>query len=86
MRRHSEIYPGISTPVVREDVNPAWHLYPIRLELENLAVDRAEIFRALRAENLGVNVHYIPVHRHPYYREASGPEKNIRWPKMLTNG
>ncbi|HLX85530.1 MAG TPA: UDP-4-amino-4,6-dideoxy-N-acetyl-beta-L-altrosamine transaminase [Terriglobales bacterium] len=62
--------PGIAIPVVREDVNPAWHLYPIRLELENLAVDRAEVFRALRAENLGVNVHYIPVHRHPYYRES----------------
>jgi len=62
--------PGIATPVVRDDVNPAWHLYPIRLELENLAVDRAEIFRALRAENLGVNVHYIPVHWHPYYRES----------------
>jgi len=43
--------PGIATPVVREDANPAWHLYPIRLELENLAADRAEIFRALRAEN-----------------------------------
>ena len=27
------------------------------------------IFRALRAENIGVNVHYIPVHLHPYYRE-----------------
>jgi len=32
----------------------------------------AEIFRALRAENLGVNVHYIPVHLHPYYRERFG--------------
>jgi perosamine synthetase len=32
-------------------------------------VDRGEIFRALRAENIGVNVHYVPVHRHPYYRE-----------------
>jgi perosamine synthetase len=32
-------------------------------------VGRGEIFRALRAENIGVNVHYIPVHRHPYYRE-----------------
>jgi perosamine synthetase len=31
--------------------------------------DRAQVFRALRAENIGVNVHYIPVHLHPYYRD-----------------
>jgi perosamine synthetase len=36
------------------------------------AVGRAQIFRALRAENIGVNVHYIPVHLHPYYRERFG--------------
>ncbi len=61
--------PAIVLPAVREGVNPAWHLYPVRLNLEMLAVGRREIFRALRAENIGVNVHYIPVHQHPYYRE-----------------
>ena len=63
--------PAIVIPAVREDVNPAWHLYPIRLNLEMLSAGRGEIFRALRAENIGVNVHYIPVHQHPYYRERS---------------
>lgn len=67
----SEI-PGLIAPVVRGDVNPAWHLYPIRLELEKLTVGRARIFTALRAENIGVNVHYIPVHLHPYYSERFG--------------
>jgi perosamine synthetase len=61
--------PSIVAPMVREGVDPAWHLYPIRLQLERLAAGRGEIFRALRAENIGVNVHYIPVHTHPYYRE-----------------
>ncbi len=61
--------PAITLPAVRDGVEPAWHLYPIRLNLESLSTGRAEIFRALRAENIGVNVHYIPVHRHPYYRE-----------------
>ena len=56
-------------PAVREDVIPAWHLYPIRLKLEALSVGRKEIFRALRAENIGINVHYIPVYQHPYYRK-----------------
>ncbi|HUA13869.1 MAG TPA: UDP-4-amino-4,6-dideoxy-N-acetyl-beta-L-altrosamine transaminase [Verrucomicrobiae bacterium] len=63
---------GVIPPVVGKDVNPAWHLYPIRLDLAKLRADRAEIFRALRAENIGVNVHYIPVHLHPYYRERFG--------------
>src|SRR5258708_39271787 len=55
---------GVITPAVRPDVIPAWHLYPIQLELDKLNADRAQIFRALRAENIGVNVHYIPVHLH----------------------
>jgi perosamine synthetase len=63
---------GLILPTVRADVTPAWHLYPIRLDLEKLSADRAQIFRALRAENIGVNVHYIPVHLHPYYRNRYG--------------
>jgi perosamine synthetase len=64
--------PGVIPPAVRKEANPAWHLYPIRLDLPRLTADRAQIFRALRAENIGVNVHYIPVHLHPYYRERFG--------------
>jgi len=64
--------PGVIPPATRPDADPAWHLYPIRLDLAKLAADRAQIFRALRAENIGVNVHYIPVHRHPYYAEKFG--------------
>ncbi|MGA9040140.1 MAG: UDP-4-amino-4,6-dideoxy-N-acetyl-beta-L-altrosamine transaminase [Terriglobales bacterium] len=64
--------PGVLPPQVRDDANSAWHLYPIRLQLEKLSADRSQIFRALRAENIGVNVHYIPVHLHPYYRDRFG--------------
>jgi perosamine synthetase len=63
---------GVMRPPVRDGVNPGWHLYPIRLNLEKLTADRSRVFRALRAENIGVNVHYIPVHRHPYYRDRFG--------------
>jgi len=66
--------PGVVAPSVRPEANPAWHLYPIRLDLEKLTTDRAQVLRALRAENIGVNVHYIPVHLHPYYRERFGLE------------
>lgn len=67
--------PALTLPPERPGARSAWHLYPVRLNLAALTVDRAHIFRALRAEGLGVNVHYIPVHLHPYYRErfGSGP-------------
>jgi perosamine synthetase len=64
--------PGVILPTVRPGVNPAWHLYPVRLDRSKLRVDRSEIFAALRGEGLGVNVHYIPVHLHQYYRERLG--------------
>jgi len=63
---------SVIPPTVRAEASPAWHLYPIRLDLKKLTADRTQIFRALRAENIGVNVHYIPVHLHPYYRERFG--------------
>lgn len=66
--------PGIMLPVERKDISSAWHLYPIRFDRAMFRAGRAEIFAAMRAENLGVNVHYIPVHTHPYYRSLFGYE------------
>jgi perosamine synthetase len=60
---------SVSPLAVSPNVTHAYHLYVIRLHLERLKVARAEIFAALRAENIGVNVHYIPVHLHPFYRQ-----------------
>ena len=67
---------AIIVPPVREGVVSAWHLYPVRLKPEMLAAGRKEIFQALRAENIGVNVHYIPVHKHPYYCERFDSEES----------
>lgn len=50
----------------------SYHLYVVKLDLERLRVDRDEIFQSLRASGIGVNVHYIPVHLHPYYRRQLG--------------
>lgn len=61
--------PEVAPLAVRAEVSHAYHLYVIRLGLERLRAGRAEVFAALRAEGLGVNVHYIPVHLHPYYRQ-----------------
>ena len=47
----------------------ALHLYPIQLRLEALTLSKKEIFESLRDQGLGVNLHYIPVHFHPYYKK-----------------
>ena len=52
-----------------EESDTARHLYIIQLELSKLKVGRAEIFQALRAENVCCNVHYIPVYYFPYYKK-----------------
>lgn len=52
--------------------NPAWHIYIIQLDLKRLKIGRREIFETLRTENIGVNVHYIPIHLQPYYQKRFG--------------
>jgi perosamine synthetase len=69
--------PCVKPLAVTGDVSHAYHLYVVRLELEALTVDRAAIFRALRAEGIGVNVHYMPVHLHPYYQSRFGTRPGL---------
>jgi perosamine synthetase len=64
--------PGVTPLTVRPDVSHAYHLYVVRFDPQHVNQSRAEIFTALRAANIGVNVHYIPVHLHPYYRQHFG--------------
>ena len=63
---------AVSPLRVEKDVVHAYHLYIVRLDLEKLHADRADIFAELRSEGVGVNVHYIPVHLHPFYRKHFG--------------
>lgn len=66
----------IVTPFEAEYSNSGWHIYVIKIKPELLTVTRKEIFEALQAENIGVNVHYLPVYLHPYYRNL-GYEKGL---------
>ncbi|AMC01347.1 UDP-4-amino-4-deoxy-L-arabinose--oxoglutarate aminotransferase [Aerococcus viridans] len=59
----------IVTPSEAEFSDSGWHIYVIKVKPELLTTTRKEIFEALQAENIGVNVHYIPVYLHPYYRD-----------------
>jgi dTDP-4-amino-4,6-dideoxygalactose transaminase len=62
----------IRRPVVRDDVQHAWHLYVIQLDLERLRIGRNEFIEALKQENIGTSVHFIPLHLHPFYRDTFG--------------
>ncbi len=66
----------ITTPFEADFSNSGWHIYVISLELNLLKCDRKEVFDALRKENIGVNVHYLPVYYHPYYRNL-GYQKGL---------
>lgn len=59
----------VTTPWQHPDCQSAWHLYVIRLKLDKINKTRRQVFEELRSSGIGVNVHYIPVHTQPYYRE-----------------
>jgi perosamine synthetase len=64
------------TPLrVLDGVKHAWHLYVVRIDFAALGTTRERAFAQLREAGIGVNVHYLPVHLHPYYRERfrTGP-------------
>ena len=60
---------GLKLPVEKKGVESAWHLYCIRFKT---AEKRKKAFDFLKGKGIGVQVHYIPVHLHPYYRETFG--------------
>lgn len=63
---------GISTLATRPDREHAWHLFVIEVDERKLHIGRNAFIDALRAENIGTSVHFIPLHVHPYYRDRFG--------------
>jgi len=61
--------PGISIPRVEDRESHGWHLYVIQVDPERLTIGRDAFIDQLIARNIGVSVHFIPLHVHPYYRE-----------------
>lgn len=79
VRQYNEAFRDIneiSIPFELEGTNSSWHLYIIKLNMENINCDRKQIFEELQSRNIGVNVHYIPVYYHPYYMQL-GYKKGI---------
>lgn len=67
---------GLMLPGRLAGYESSWHIYVIKLALEKISRSRKEVFLELRELGIGVNVHYIPVYYHPYYRQL-GYKKGI---------
>jgi len=77
-RRYNEAFSHLQTftPLkVRHDVFHAYHLYVIRVDKTHADNNRSAVFKRLRNAGVGVNVHYVPVHLHPFYKDRfqTGP-------------
>jgi dTDP-4-amino-4,6-dideoxygalactose transaminase len=73
--------PMIKSPVIQEGVDPCRHLFNIAIDFETLKMPREQVMTALKEQGIGTQVHYIPVHRQPFYRalnsrlDLSGAER-----------
>jgi perosamine synthetase len=79
-RRYDQAFseiPGIHPLTVRPEVGHAYHLYVVCLDQQKLGQERGAIFQALRVQGIGVNVHYIPVHLQPFYRQQFGTDSGL---------
>ena len=73
--RYTEAFSAVGeiiTPVVKPDRETAWHLYVIKLNIEALRIERNSFIEKLREKGIETSVHFIPLHRHPYYRNTFG--------------
>jgi perosamine synthetase len=80
---------AVKVPPVLPHGRPAWHIFPILIELERISADRDTILAALRAEGIGAAVHYVPVYWHPYYerlgyRRGLCPHAEAAYERLLT--
>jgi dTDP-4-amino-4,6-dideoxygalactose transaminase len=68
----------------------AWHLFPIRLRLDQLRIDRNTFMLQLREQGVGCSVHWRPLHLHPYYEETFHwrpehlPQASRQWPRLIS--
>jgi perosamine synthetase len=75
---------------IKPDRESSWHLFPVRLYLDRLTKNRAQIINELREKNVGVGVHFMPVHQHLYYSEtfnlsdAEYPVASAAFPRLMS--
>jgi dTDP-4-amino-4,6-dideoxygalactose transaminase len=80
----------VETPQVHPDRLHARHLYPIRLRLDRLRIDRSKFIEELKARKVGASVHFIPLHKQPFYadkygyRPADFPVAEGEYPRLVS--
>jgi UDP-4-amino-4,6-dideoxy-N-acetyl-beta-L-altrosamine transaminase len=67
-------YLPLTLPSAQPDAESAWHLYVVRLQPDRISLSHRQVFEGLRAAGVGVNLHYIPLHLQPYYRDLGFAE------------
>ena len=80
----------IELPPEPADRVHSWHLFPIRLNLDKLSIDRNQFIEAIRRRGVGCSVHWRPLHLHPYYEETFGwrpehlPIASRQWTRVVS--
>ena len=91
--RYTAAFSGLASvmgPARRPEVQHAWHLYPIRLRPGTLTIDRGAFIQELRKRDIGASVHFIPLHRQPFYQQRYGyapeefPEAEAAYPALVS--
>lgn len=80
---------AIKPVIVAEGCKSAYHLYVVQFNLSKMKTTRQMLYAAMRGEGMGVNVHYMPVHLHPYYKQLGNtpnqcPVAEAAYEQMLT--
>ena len=81
---------ALELPTCRPEVEHAWHLFVVRVRLEQLRVGRDEVIRELNAAGIGTSVHFVPLHEHSYYRDVLGvaaatlPTATAEWERIIS--
>jgi len=89
-RESLEDIDGLEVPPDAPDRIHAWHLFPIRLRLEKLSIDRNEFIKQLHENGVGCSVHWRPLHLHPYYERSFGwqpeqfPVATAEWQRLIS--
>lgn len=80
----------LELPVQPDNRLHSWHLFPIRLRLNELQISRNDFINALRERGVGCSVHWRPLHLHPYYQETFGwtsemfPAATNQWERTIS--
>jgi perosamine synthetase len=80
----------VALPPESPDRIHSWHLFPIRLNLDRLSIDRNQFIEEIRRLGIGCSVHWRPLHCHPYYEESFGwrsehfPAASREWLRIVS--